>query len=354
MNKFRSFVIRYSSQAKEVKIVTLCNKDGRAEYSLVGVKNYKVNNGNEFLNDINKLSGKGEIKLINFKIVAGSIKTTGYSFDIFEKQGKAIPNVLLAYMVDSHNKANNLGYVMFNTKNCVCFKVKEADMIERARYYNKYGAKLLHNAKFVEATEDKKAYISLFSANSIDTFEVATVDRNRITKYSISTKQADKSQYNAYQLQVLKEAKASGKNYKKVCDPRLSAEQMKILLDIDSLGFDCRYLASPKYDVKVLKFYRAEVRNGGDLKCYTRHSAKTGANILDYRFNPSQLAEICLGNIAGINYRKYMKPSLSATEMSEIRTRLEKKLWTTMEGFEEEDKDLSSRVELYKMNFSRK
>ncbi len=353
MKNFVAFVINYSSKLDAVNIVTLCSSEDKPDYKLVMNKKYGIKGGKTLLNDLNTISKGNRLKTINFKVVDDTIKSCGYAFDIFEKQKKAIPHILLAYMIDSQNKSNNLGYVIFNCKRGACFNVKTSDLIDKARLYNKHNVRLLHNAKFVEATEDRGAHISLFYANSIDTFTVSTVTRDRIAKYSIEKETADKSKYNASQLAILRAAKNNGKAYNKVCDPRLSAEQMKELLEIDDLGFDCKALASPKYDVKVLRFYKAEIRNKVDLRCYVVKSKKTGANYLAYKFTVPQLVEIRLGAISGINYRKYMNPSTPASEMTEIRTRLERKLWATEEDFTEDVKNLVSKVEMYKRRASK-
>lgn len=120
------------------------------------------------------------------------------------------------------------------------------------------------------------------------------------------------------QLELLKKYKDLGMPISKIANPKLSVEQMEILMQLEKAGANCSYFADPEASVDTLKFYLAEALSG---------SAKDVENYVYLDLDPSQLAEVSLGYDSGVDYPQYADKLIPATEMSEIRIRLESGLW---------------------------
>lgn len=89
-------------------------------------------------------------------------------------------------------------------------------------------------------------------------------------------------------------------------------------MEIEKAGGDCSYFADPKASEDTLSFYLAEALSG---------SAKEMEDYVYLDLSPSQLAEVSLGYASGVDYPQYADKLIPATEMAEIRMRLESGLW---------------------------
>lgn len=316
MNKYFSCIV--DSNTKTSNLVGL-----KMEY-VVGTT-YNIGNRFRFPNlkeFATNTVGKDDI--INGKLVNGRVEPIGYNYKIFEEQAGNKPSIILNVIKD---KADNvLGYTVLDTNNFTIANIQLGKALEIAELFSKHGLKAYQNAIYVPGGNGKRAHIKGHGC-SFDAVVISTPKKNRVNKVTHSKESVDEASkvvnnksddsiFTKDQMKILKAAANKGLPYKKVANPKLSAEQMAILMEIESLGFDCRYLADPDFKMDALKFYKAEVKNGANIKPY-----------IDKRFNSAQLMQISEGVELGIDYKQYMNPDIDGVEMEEIKTRLRTEMW---------------------------
>jgi len=305
-------------------VVTILQYEGGTKFSVKNKVSLRI-----FMESYPKLN-KHQCKLINFSVSRkGVAEHDAYKFERMLTQGGAFITVI-AEIYDKSKSVDDrdLGYIFYNSITDKVVAMRKAHVLANAEKVSASGKVLFHNLIFENKTEQRSARFRQFTKDSIPCIEIETVRQEKSA--NIYTKSTTKESANAFtpeQLRVLKEAKSKGERYERVARPELSPDKMIELLKIDKLGFDCRKLASDKYSLDVLKFYRAEIKLRHSLRPF---AVKVGDKVrLTWKYNSAQMFQISLGNIAGIDYKQYMKPEIKAFEMEEVRCRLENGLWSS-------------------------
>ena len=318
--------------------ITYIEQVGHLKFNIIASEVADINKPKDLYNRIKQISNGNKLKAINFKIDSTGIKPIGYKFEIFENT-KYKPNIAIANIISSADNST-LGYVAYSSNNRAVCNIKAGDAVVFHGRIASNNCKFFQNKKFIGAVKDesgklvKKAHFQSFVEGAVPDIVYNVEEKVKPSRYKAGTveKEGAKSKFNKEQLEVLAEGRNAGVAYLHFAKPEIPAESMRELLKLEKAGFNSSYLADPKYDTKVIKFYRIAHENKINIKAFSGTDSK-GRRYIAHQFNIHQLSEIMIGIISGIKYRKYMNPKLSATEMAEIRIRLENNLWSGRQMF---------------------
>jgi len=180
----------------------------------------------------------------------------------------------------------------------------------------------LSNGQYVKETAEKKAHIR---ANQGCTFDVKRIERSvpSTSHKAVVDENTNKSRlerikelFTKEQIEQINTGLKNKVNVKIYANPKLSAEQMKILREALELGLQAQLFADPEYSVDSMRTYKADLKYGVDISHY-----------LNPKYNAEQLSELSIGVDEGLNVSAYADPDIDANEMAEIRLRLETNMW---------------------------
>ncbi len=127
-----------------------------------------------------------------------------------------------------------------------------------------------------------------------------------------------KNMYTPEQLQVIKETrKRHSQKWKLITNPKLSAEQMKVLSRGLDKNTNIALINDPSYNIASMKNYIEDMSYGLDIRHY-----------LNPKYKPSQIQELSLAYEEGLDLEQMADPKNDANAMAEIRVRLENKMWS--------------------------
>lgn len=306
-------------------IIAIKNKDASALLRNINIASYFGGTDFKLVSDpAQKASLIKGCEFVNFSLTNGEIVYEGYA-DIFNKQTKKKGINTYVILSDIRKDDSIIGYVVaFEDRAGVHINsIKLSDALDICKKYLEHGYRAFQNGIYVSATQEKRDFIRSHSKEYMSTTikiqkpKPVAVENNPddIKKAEAMDKTGG---FSKEQLVVLKKYKDLGLPIKKVANPELSPKQMEILMEIEKAGGDCSYFADPKASEDTLSFYLAEALSG---------SAKEMEDYVYLDLSPSQLAEVSLGYASGVDYPQYADKLIPATEMAEIRMRLESGLW---------------------------
>ena len=314
-----------TKEVNSLDMLAIKKKDSAALLRNINIASYFGGTDFKLVTDLNqKASLIKSCEFVNFSLNNGEIVYEGYS-GIFGKQVRS--KGIVTYVILSDIKKNDdiVGYVVaYEDKAGVHIKIiKLDDALKICKKYLEHDYRAFQNGIYVSATEDKRDFIRSHSIEFMSTsLKVQRAKPKAIPNKPEDIKKAENLDntggFSKEQLALLKKYKDLGMPIKKIANPNLSVEQMEILMQLEKAGADCSYFADPKASVDTLKFYLADALSG---------SAKDIENYVYLDLSPSQLAEVSLGYANGIDYPQYADKLIPATEMAEIRIRLESGFW---------------------------
>lgn len=317
-----AFVTR---EVNPVDIMAIKKNDAAALLRNINIVSYFGGTDFKLVSDLNqKASLIKSCEFVNFSISNGEIVYEGYA-NIFDKQTRK--KGINTYVILSDIKKDDavVGYVVaYEDKAGVhTNSIKLSDALSICKKYLEHGFRAFQNGIYVSATADKRDFIRShtkeYMSTSIKVQKTKPVAVKNDDKDIKNAENLDKTGgFSKEQLELLKKYKDLGMPISKIANPKLSVEQMEVLIQLEKAGANCSYFADPEASVDTLKFYLAEALSG---------SAKDIENYVYLDLDPSQLAEVSLGYDSGVDYPQYADKLIPATEMAEIRIRLESGLW---------------------------
>lgn len=118
------------------------------------------------------------------------------------------------------------------------------------------------------------------------------------------------SQLNVYteeQKGLINEASKRGVNPYLISNPKLSVEQMKVLIEAKEAGISAEYFADARFSLEVIDFFKDRLHNPQLF-----YDCKP---LFDPCWTLGQIVELYQGIYAGVDVTSYMKPELSVGDM---------------------------------------
>lgn len=314
-----------TNEVNPLDVMAIKNKDTGALLRNIQIASYFGGTDFKLVTDLaQKASLIKSCEFINFSISNGEIVYEGYS-GIFDKQYRKKGINTYVILSDIKKDDSVIGYVVaYEDKSGVHINsIKLADALNLCKKYLEHDFRAFQNGIYVSATSDKRDFIRSHTKEFMST----SIKVNRTKPVAVENNKDDikkaetldkSSPFTKEQLMVLKKYKDLGLPISKVANPKLSAEQMDVLMQIEKAGADCSYFADPKASIDTLRYYLADAVSG---------SAKDIENYVYLDLSPEQLVEVSLGYYSGVDYPQYADKLIPATEMAEIRMRLESGLW---------------------------
>jgi len=259
------------------------------------------------------------VKLLNAKNESGRIVGTAGSLDRFVNNVNH-PLVIIAELVDDKN--NVLGYKVADYNGEVR-NVKLQQLLDHCKVITKKGGIPIQNGVYIPDNKDKKAYIRSYDTSTFIT-EVITRQNTQYNnnQHKVDTVKNEEALsrleeiFTPEQINELRLGKKNGIDIRVYANPKLSSKQMRALREGLEAGVDVSIVADPAY--------------GEDQMAFIIMNLKLGENVIPYAnpaFNLGQMGVISGGIKAGLDVSKYADPKFSIEEMTEIRLRLELKIW---------------------------
>lgn len=259
------------------------------------------------------LSSKADLVNVEFK----GTKLKGKTGDLSRFKSKPLVILSELYVQDQGTigyKVSDCNGIVKNIPNkellAYCKKAVEADRIP------------IQNGIFVPETDSKKAFIRAYDNGEFYRELIVRNKSKNVKKAEVNQEKNEKAiskieeVFNPEQIEQLKLGKKNGVNIKIYGNNKLSADQMRVIREALEEGIDAKLFADPEFSVGAMRMLRADLKYGVDVSLY-----------LNPKYDLYQLEELSAGIITGVDISKYSDPSLSAREMGEIRTRLEKNIW---------------------------
>lgn len=306
------------------------NKSYRVLMSKVNITGSNVNGEWQFkklsMSEPEMIQSLGRNKYINICIKNNKVYGSAGSLDRFGKEQNKSgtkPVIILSELVTDDGRT--IGYKIC-TYNGEVKNIPLKELIAFCNRITKSNGIPIQNAIFIPESENTKAHIKSY-ANAAFYKEMLKTNKNRYTeKAKVNTQSNEKALtrleelFTKEQLVELRAAKNDGVELKIIANPALSANQMRILRAALKNGVNIRPIASPDFKDECMSFYIAELYNGCDIRSY-----------LSPKYSLYQLSELSLAADAGLDMSKIGNPKLSATEMQEIRERMQNKLFKNIE-----------------------
>lgn len=214
-----------------------------------------------------------------------------------------------------------IGYKVANYDGKV-LNIDIKELLAYAKRITTVGGIPIQNAIFVPQEADKRAHIKSYP-NCPFLEEIMIRSKNNHTEVTrVNTANNKKSLnrldelFTPEQIAELREGKQNGVDIKIYANPALSAEQMRALRKGLQNKVNVRPLANPAFRPEVMRYYISDLRNGQQITKY-----------LNPAYTVDQVAEVSLAYELGLDLAKMSDPSLSSTEMAEIRSRLMRNTW---------------------------
>lgn len=258
--------------------------------------------------------------VLNAKLVNGKVVGSTGSLDRFDASGQQ--SVIISAIVS--NSGELKGYKVANREKGVK-NVAAKDLISHCNRMSKsYPNRApIQNAQFVAAQGGKEAFIRSYPDGDFIQEILVTKKNPHAAPAKPDTATAAKNVnkldelFTKEQIKQLGLGKKHGVNIRIYGNPALSAEQMRVIRGILEDGNNGKLVADPAFKVKALELYRVEMRNN-----------KRISEIINPAYEPEQVLQLSLGQIAGVDIAVYSDPKYNANQMAEIRMRLEKNIWS--------------------------
>lgn len=183
------------------------------------------------------------------------------------------------------------------------------------------------NMSNVDSQDKSDSFLSIYSTNNPLPVEVWEIKANKYAHESqptentkanaakINTKDA-LSIFTDEQKRVLINAKAKGVDITTIANPKIEANKMQILANLEADGFQGRILADPDWTMEQLTYLDAMIRCKVDVK-----------PVLNTQYEPMKMNIILAGIMKGLDVNQYADPSFPYDVMAEKYRDLCDKSW---------------------------
>jgi len=184
----------------------------------------------------------------------------------------------------------------------------------------------------VDTSGTKASFLSVYSVSNPLPVEIWEVRSNKYATGSATTpemaKNAEKvakkttdiaSLFTKEQLQALAEAKAKGVDIRKMANPELSANRMRVIGKLEADGFNGEQINNPAFKDMEFNYLAANIRLGVDVK-----------EVLNPAYDTKQMAVILAAIMEGLDVNEFADPSFPHDIMAQKRRdMLDKSTWCT-------------------------
>lgn len=285
-------------------------------------------NGNEYTFNRKVVTGEQLIPELNgnkINFLNIELKQTDKGLDIVGKtgslerfhNGRNKPFVIISKIETTDGMTVGYKFADYDghVKNCT-----SKELLAYCHKITREGGIPLQNAIYRGADNTNiNEYIAPYVDNQ---FFTDLIQRKKPTVKKEEHKEETKTQslkdiYTKEQLQQLKLAKEHGVNLKLIQNPKLSAEQMKVLrLGAEHGIRGIEKINNPGIGVMSMRVYLEDLKYGIDVAPYVMPG-----------LSPEQIGVISLAYTNGCDLESLLDPSISPLEMEERRLRLENKIF---------------------------
>lgn len=254
----------------------------------------------------------------NAEIVNGDLKGRPASLDRLKYK----PLILLKALVLNNKTKDVIGYEVYY--NSQVKKLRVADVIALATAHSKESADgcAIANAQIVKGL-DKDTHIRNYPNFGDFRIEehIIKVRKSEKVEEAVRTTKEQKSQrlrevYSDKQLEQLRLGKKAGIDINVYSNPELSHGKMREIRRGLVDRVDAGIFASPKFSIGAMRLLRTDMKLGIDVSTY-----------INPRYDIYQLSELSDGYVAGLEISEYANPNIKASEMAQIRLRMENDMW---------------------------
>lgn len=217
-------------------------------------------------------------------------------------------------MIDSLKTANNPKDLFKPVQN-MKFSPKMSRVIDNASKISLALANQLHSICIktgVDLKDERESFLSIYNINNPLPVEVWETKSNvyvqkqevrpemNVNAKKIENREEDiKSIFTPEQLKALAEAKSKGVDIRKLANPALSANRMRVIGNLEADGKNGEQINNPAFGDKEFDYLAANIKAGVDV-----------SQVLNPAYEVIQMTVILAGIMEGLDVNQYSNPSL--------------------------------------------